>query len=175
MNNMQFKNIFLGVVGLWLMGACSPTSVSMSSQPNAYREDLSAYRPPVPEVKDTAKENAAAVTPSPQQKVPFTHDVTQRLDGYLDTLAESNSKIHFVDGFAIQVYAGSSSQEANQIKAHLNELLEYAYPVEVKFHQPIFKVRVGNFTERLELQKAMNKVRAEYPNAISVPKRIYIN
>gem|GEM_PF-4059268 len=46
---------------------------------------------------------------------------------------------------------------------------------ETKYEQPIYKVRVGEFGDRLEAQATYAELLEEFPDAAVIPSRIKIN
>ena len=89
-------------------------------------------------------------------------------------MAENNKEIRYVNGYSIQVYSGSSSSEAYAARDTARVVLP-EIRTDVEYKQPIYKVRVGRFTERLEVQRTLLQLKPKFPDAISVPQRIYIN
>ncbi|HYK76498.1 MAG TPA: SPOR domain-containing protein [Daejeonella sp.] len=67
-----------------------------------------------------------------------------------------------VNGFRVQIFSGTSRQEAYDQQARFQTL----YPgvrTYISYEQPNYKVRVGDFRTRLEAEKLMNKLRRFYP------------
>jgi len=158
------------LIGFLIFGCITTQQTSTASK--SYSEDLSQYRPKV----DTAfqkedKENSFRKT---SEDFEAKADVTELLNKKLDTLAENNNKIRYVNGYSIQIYSGSSSAEAYAARDTARVVLP-EIRTGIEYKQPIYKVRVGRFTERLEVQRTLLKLKPKFPDAISVPQRIYIN
>jgi phosphoglycerate-specific signal transduction histidine kinase len=157
--------------GFFIVGCVSTQQTSTASK--TYREDLSEYRPKV----DTAFEmenNKKSSFRKTSEYFDAEGDVTMLLNKKLDTLAENNKEIRYVNGYSIQVYSGSSSSDAYAARDTARVILP-EIRTDVEYKQPIYKVRVGRFTERLEVQRTLLKLKPKFPSAISVPQRIYIN
>lgn len=158
------------LVGFFIVGCISTQQTSTASK--AYSEDLSQYRPKV----DTALEADRKENDFRTTSKDFTSeaDVTELLDKKLDTLAENNNEIRYVNGYSVQIYSGSSSSEAYAARDTAQALLPQIRTY-VEYKQPIYKVRVGRFIERLEVQQTILKLKPKFSSALSVPTRIYIN
>ncbi|WKV13712.1 SPOR domain-containing protein [Marivirga harenae] len=169
MNKFGFGIAFL-LLGFFIVGCITSQPTSTASK--SYSEDLSQYRPTV----DTAfeMESEKSSFRSTSENFEANADVTALLDKKLDTLAENNKEIRYVNGYAIQIYSGSSSAEAYEARDTARVVLP-EIRTDVEYKQPIYKVRVGRFTERLEVQRTLLKLKPKFPDAISVPQRIYIN
>ena len=169
MNRFGTSIAFL-LFGLFIVGCVSTQKTSTASK--SYSEDLSAYRPKVDTTFEI--ENKKSSFRKTSDSFNAENDVTGLLNKKLDALAENNKEIRYVNGYSIQVYSGSSSSEAYAAR----DTARAVFPeirTDVQYKQPIYKVRVGRFTERLEVQRTLLKLKPKFPSAISVPQRIYIN
>ncbi|WKK75949.2 SPOR domain-containing protein [Marivirga salinae] len=169
MNKFGTSIAFL-LVGFFIIGCVSTQPTSTASK--SYSEDLSQHRPTV----DTTFEMEAEKSSFRRTSDDFdpNADVTELLNKKLDTLAKNNKEIRYVNGYSIQVFSGSSSSEAYAARDTARVVLP-EIRTDVEYKQPIYKVRVGRFTERLEVQRTLLKLKPKFPDAISVPQRIYIN
>lgn len=158
------------LVGFFIIGCVSTQPTSTASK--SYSEDLSQYRPEVDTTIEIEEEQSSFRKTS--ENFDPNADVTELLNRKLDTLAENNKEIRYVNGYSIQVYSGSSSSEAYAARDTARVVLP-EIRTDVEYKQPIYKVRVGRFTERLEVQRTLLQLKPKFPDAISVPQRIYIN
>ena len=149
------------------LGSCKALSPSGST--TSYSEDLSANRPKI-ETDTTAQveqtETRAYVTPQYHQ--------TSEVDTKLQEITSFNRTSNSAQGFTIQVYSGTSREEASQAKAQVYKILPDSRP-QTRYEQPIYRVHVGEFIDRLEAQNTYAKLRVEFPQAIVIPTRIVIN
>lgn len=80
---------------------------------------------------------------------------------------EINKSKMTMPGFRVQLYFGGERVRANQLKADF--LQEYpdvgAYVI---YHQPNFKLRVGDFKTRLEAKKFLSEVQTRFAVAFIV-------
>ena len=140
----------------------SPTSSS-----STYSEDLSVHRPRVETEKTEAQEQQSMVV---QEIDPNNHQ-TDEINQKIESITSYNSATPTAPGFTIQVYSGTSREEASQVKSQVYRILPNSRP-ETKYEQPIYRVRVGDFVDRLEAQDTYAKLQKEFPGAIVIPTRI---
>ncbi len=89
----------------------------------------------------------------------------------IDKLLEFKKDIKTVETFKIQVYSGSSSSAASNVKAEFKQSY-VQWPVEMVFNTPNYKIWVGNFRDRLEADRALLLIKKNYMNAfIFKPKK----
>lgn len=170
MINKHIKYCLVALVALY---SCSPSTVTQTSKTESYSEDLSVYRPKF-EVKEST-DNEQKVETVEEIKYPEpTFDVTKQVDAVLDSIDMLKANVNFVDGFTIQVYSGTSSEEAKISKGKVYSILSDEKPV-LKYEEPSFKVKVGKFYSRLEAQKTFAQLKRKFPNAIIIPERIQLS
>lgn len=82
-------------------------------------------------------------------------------------------KAYVFKGYRIQIYAGPSKKDAKQQRANFLKLYS-----DVATHQtydaPNFKIRVGDFDNRLKALKFMNEIREHFPNCYLVPDELEV-
>ena len=89
----------------------------------------------------------------------------------IDKLLEFKKDIKTVETFKIQVYSGSSSSAASNVKAEFKQSY-VQWPIEMVFNTPNYKIWVGNFRDRLEADRALLLIKKNYMNAfIFKPKK----
>lgn len=137
-----------------------------------YSEDLSWLRPSyeAPEKLDETSEVERTIDYS--NTFPAS-DVTAALNATLDSIDVLRQGIRYIDGFTIQVYSGISSTEARRTRGKIYSLLPESDP-KLSFDEPSFKVKIGKYYSRMEAQKLYAQLKEEFPNAIIIPERIYI-
>lgn len=95
--------------------------------------------------------------------------VTRLLQNYT-AYAESRQSM---PGYRIQIYFGTDRTQANEIRTAFikdHESTE-AY---LLYHQPNFKVRVGDYKTRLEAMKALQLLSISYPGAFLVKDEVHL-
>ncbi|MBV6646354.1 MAG: SPOR domain-containing protein [Cyclobacteriaceae bacterium] len=158
------------LLGLLLFG-CKSASVVTST----YQEDLSMWRPQLAQeepVDTTKSEQTLIATPS-QENVAFANHIGTDLDSINRIIAQRNLQRKYWDGYTIQVYTGPSRDKANQSRRQIEVLFEDLRPT-VSYFQPNYKVRVGQYYDRLQAYQAYTKVKAAFPRALLLPDKIQI-
>lgn len=170
---MIYNKLKYCLIAVVVFYACSPRTVTRTSTVETYSEDLSVHRPKF-EVKE-ASENDNKQEIIEEIKYPEPKfDVTKELNSVLDSIDILRNNITFVDGFTVQVYSGTSSEEAKIAKGKVFSILSDVKPV-LNYDEPNFKVKVGKFYSRLEAQKTFAQLKKKLPNSIIIPERIYLN
>ena len=174
------KVLWLLIVGAGLLSACARRAATVSKTTtdiNRYQEDLSGVRPryPVagaPPSSIPAEPATAVPPPTVPGSLPKTQaDVTRRVNAALDTLATRNHGGRMVPGFRVQIYVGNDRQEAEAAKTGSYQLFPDLTPY-VMYVQPSYRVKVGDFADRLEAEHYYAGLKAAYPSAIVVPDKI---
>ncbi len=158
---------------------CAPTApVVVNRKPSApintssqsYDEDLSIVRP---RYKDTPITNNSTKKPEPK---PTTLSqplqlVNKQVDAILDTISIQNRALRFAVGYRIQIYAGNLRTEADDAKLFVYqnypELLPY-----IAFTSPTYRVKVGDFMNKLDAERYLQQVRQQFSSAIILQDKI---
>ena len=89
----------------------------------------------------------------------------------LDSTRSANKQARKIRGYRIQIYFGGERRQASRVKARF--LKQYpereAYTL---YQRPSFKVRVGNFRNKLEAQKLYHQLDQRFQTVFIVPTRI---
>jgi len=154
---------------LLALAACKVTAPSTTQ--GGYSEDLSVHRPTLelenePE-QDLAKDGTEAY-------VPLTGHIKTELDSIAKISYQQNKAGRYVDGYVIQVYSGTSRQEANEASQKMSGLFP-DLKAKVSYRQPSFRVKGGKFIDRLEANRTYNEVKKAFPLALLVPERLLIS
>ena len=150
---------------------CSLLQPTTNQSEGDYSEDLSVHRLKFEE--ETNGDNPIENN-TPMEEVTPSHDDTATLESKLKRIADTNKNETRVPGYTIQVYSGSSRDAASKAKAKVYQILPDARPV-TRYDQPVYKVKVGQFADRLEAQGVYAKLRAVFPSALVIPERIRVD
>ncbi len=119
-----------------------------------------------------AQDNQSIALPRPQQgEIHVYADPKLNEDIYLKKRLKNPEKETEFPGYRIQVFFGSDRTDANKVKAEFSE----KYPdvdVYVVYESPNFKVRVGNYRNKIEAQKLLHDLKQKYDGAFIVPDKI---
>ena len=94
---------------------------------------------------------------------------SKEIDAVMNKKIQYNKHHPFGDGFKIQLYNGSESKAyefKNDYELEFNEVAELSY------ESPEWKVRVGNFTSRLEADRALLTIKEKFRSAIVLETKI---
>lgn len=79
-------------------------------------------------------------------------------------------------GYRIQIYSESSIDADIKSAENYKAAFEKVYPetrVYLKYFNPDFKIRVGNFRSKLECMSLLKRIKRKYPNCYPVKTFIY--
>jgi hypothetical protein len=100
-----------------------------------------------------------------------------RVNVLLNKHIEINQVKQTIDGFRIQVFFDSGNNSKSKAQAALDEFVA-RYPkimAYLTFKSPNYKVRVGDFRTRLDAQRFLNEIIADYPNAFIITDQINLS
>lgn len=103
-------------------------------------------------------------------KVSFNmdYDILSRYRAYKHNLDSTK-----IEGYRIQIFYGNDMYEAKKVayefKTKFNGL---STQVEIRYDQPAWKVRVGNFYREVDAQRYLKTIRETYPGAFLVKTHI---
>ena len=175
---MSGLNFFLSILfsAILTMGACTVSKSQKSRKEHhhhkdvKYEEDLSGSRLKYQVIEDKLPADVSGKT---KPVIIPSKDVTKELGLKMDSISTKNQNLRFAEGFRIQVYSGPSKEEAYKSR---DKVLDVMPDVDVytPYRQPVFRVMVGDYTDRLEANSTLVKLKKEFPNAILVPAKINI-
>ncbi len=119
---------------------------------------------PLPEETKEVKNNTK---PSPKL------DSKAEVNAKLDSVNQLNANIKYALGYRIQVYAGASSVEVKKIKEAL--YLKYGdIDIYQTYKQPDYKVKFGDYQEKLEAYAILKDIQSQFPDARLVQETVNI-
>lgn len=157
------------LVILAILVSCKASAPSSSG---SYSEDLSIHRLAAPSQLNGDMDTVLIETKKGDY-IPLKGDIKSELDSIAKIDLAQNKEGKFVDGFVIQVYSGTSRDQANSEKYKMDQL----YPelsAKISYRQPSFRVQGGKFTDKLEAHRIYKKVKSEFSRAILIPERFLL-
>lgn len=96
-------------------------------------------------------------------------------DPRIDKILEQRLEMFLIDsttqGYRLQILAITDHKEATMEMENFQ--LKYPeIPIYIKYNSPNFKLRVGDFSSKVEAHYWFAKLRAEYPNLFLVPDKV---
>ncbi len=122
---------------------------------------------------------------APVEEVVVEHDVPEALMGGKVTASSGGSRT--VQGFRIQVFLTQDKAAANAKEQQVldwwqslsaserpRDLFPRGPAVYVVYRQPYYRVRMGDFVERSDAQRALRLIQDQFPNASIAPDRVTV-
>jgi hypothetical protein len=173
---LQSVAFFLVFSIICMLGsACARKGVATNKKgkkDTQYSENLADFRPKY----KVEEEDNSQVTHTPagsQTNVKPSNDVTARVDAAMDQIAVANKNVRYAQGYRIQIYSGNNRDEANNARNRSYALFPEITP-HIVYNQPTFRVKVGDFVDRLDAQRVYAGLLADFPNAMVVQDRVEI-
>ena len=117
---------------------------------------------------------------APQADVDVTHDVPEELM----TGRTGTGELVTMQGYRIQVF---STLEKGEAEDHRQKVANWwqqqfqqgegtpgASPVVIRYRQPYYRVRFGNFTSRSAAERVLSRIKEEYDSAFIVPDEVTV-
>ncbi|MEI6681609.1 MAG: SPOR domain-containing protein [Bacteroidota bacterium] len=98
----------------------------------------------------------------------------QRVDILVNKHIQVNQAIRTMDGFRIQLFSDSGNNSKTKAQAAHDEF-QSKHPgvgVYLTFKSPNYQVRVGDFRTRLDAQRFLNEISADYSSAFIITDHI---
>ena len=183
----SYTKLLLAAFFFLILSACASTSGTTASSSNSDNnktntakdeaknegEDLSKYRPKFTPPKATAPATTGENPFTPLPGTTPTNHVNERVTALLDTMAIMNKSVRFAKGYRILAYTGTERKAAmdmrNTIVSRLPDEQVYA-----QYKQPTWRVKVGDFFNRLEANQALLRIKDITPNAMIVEDQINV-
>lgn len=94
-----------------------------------------------------------------------------QVDSLIQKNIEENQLAEGIPGFRIQIYSDADRKGATEARNKFLQLYPDADAYLI-YQQPNFRVRVGDFRNRMEAHALYKKMLEEFPEVIIVPERI---
>jgi len=147
---------------------CKTTQTTQAVTQASYSEDLRVLRPELEEVTNTASETHSEPTVIP------TGHIKIELDSISKMISRRNAKPRTEQGFTIQIYNGSSREDATKTLGRFRVKFP-EITAKMTYYQPDFRVKAGKFTDRVIAYETYEMVRTNFPEALLIPEKIKIN
>lgn len=141
---------------------CTTTQVATNSQ--EFNDDLTQYRIIVDESEippletEVVEENIEVELPEKNSD--------EALSEFIKGMEAYNKKSKTVPGWRLLLYSGYDRDKAFELKEEIEEIL--GIRVSVQYEQPNYRVKVGNFLNRIDAHSLYTKLRRDFPLAIVV-------
>lgn len=129
-----------------------------------YHEDLSPYRPKY----DTADYKVKEARPD---TIRIRNAINEKADSITDVLADVYEKYKHSNGYRIQIYSGGKQSEAKDARNKAHEIVGKV-PIYIEWESPVFRVKVGDYLDKLRAYRIYKQLQEEFENALLVPDKI---
>jgi hypothetical protein len=158
-----------------LSGCFTQKTVSYTTQSN-FSDDLSKYRVVFKEgnsqeTANSTKEQTQNTTSAITNLKPPVSSINVGLDTLLAQISENNKHVT-IKGYRLQVFSGMLRKDAENVVAELRNLIPYTG--EIEYVQPNFKVKVGNFQNKIDAYQTYYKIKEVFPNVVVMYEKIKI-
>lgn len=109
-------------------------------------------------------------------KLTFNND--QRLNNLIELHRNISFSQKGFEGFRIQIYSESSVDTDIKYAEQYRDTFKYDFPdvrIYLKYFDPDFKIRVGNFRSKAECMALLKRIKNKYPRSYPVKTFIYYN
>jgi len=104
------------------------------------------------------------------QKATVTISEDAKVSKILSLKKEMEKENKLSDGFTIQLYYGEKNKANSTIRNYRNSYNTWA--ASIKYETPNYKVWVGNFSSRIDADRALIEIKGKFPSAfILKPER----
>lgn len=79
------------------------------------------------------------------------------------------NKTYKLSGYRVQIHSSAKKEDARKARVQFLQLYPKVKAYEI-YQQPNFRIRVGNFTSRLEATKFLNEIQKHFPHAYIIPE-----
>lgn len=161
------------IIAIFIVGfACKPANIQTSSV-SSYEEDLSKLRPDIAKKEAVIEENPIVIVTTDAATEP-DNKLKVGLDSVNQIIVQRNKSVKYIEGYTVQIYSGFDREAATQAKELVSQLYD-SIEAEMTYYQPNYKVKVGEYTNKLEGHKALNDLKPHFPRALLLPARIKTN
>ncbi|MFK7899549.1 MAG: SPOR domain-containing protein [Cyclobacteriaceae bacterium] len=130
-------------------------------------EDFSTYRPTYtyePIKVDSIKKEASILVTKPS-----LHD-NDLVDSMFVKLKKYNSQFVHAQGYRVQLYSGNNMGTSASVEAKVRAFAkDWGYSIYRTYDAPTWKVRIGDFLDKLSAHRLYHKIRKEFYYALIVP------
>lgn len=158
------------IITLLIVTSCKTSSVTTGDAAEPYREDLSGLRLPLTVKKEESKVDSSLFI----SNVKPTGHIRTELDSINQLIIAKNKTQRIVDGYTIQIYTGVDREAATAAQDKAMNMDAALEPV-IEYHQPTYKVKIGQYTDRLKAHQVFEYVKKEFPLALLIPERISVD
>ncbi|WP_297867792.1 SPOR domain-containing protein [uncultured Flavobacterium sp.] len=96
----------------------------------------------------------------------ITTTIDPKIDQLLKEKRKLNTSLFLNEGYKIQIFYGNSEESKKKLQEFKKEFKDLDGTI--IFNSPNYKVWIGNFKSRIEVERAMIEIRKKYPSALII-------
>jgi hypothetical protein len=104
---------------------------------------------------------------------PSSYCIEDELNKVLDSLAELKRNAPLIPGFRILLYSGNDREQATKARENAYRVLPRA-DVYTLYQAPTFKVKLGDYFQKIEAYRELRKLRYAFPYAVIIQEIVNI-
>jgi hypothetical protein len=114
--------------------------------------------------------------PAQHNKVAVEITRDKRIDKLVETQKQISLSIETIPGYRVQIFFESGSNSRSKAMQVKDQFLSKYPGIEayIEYHEPYYKIRVGNFRTRMEAQGFKQSIISEYPSTFVVKDDIIL-
>jgi hypothetical protein len=146
------------------------------AQKNTYTEDLSVHTYTFEKVvfETTPKELKKDTVKDKKQSIYSGKNRNEQLAQLSDSVIAKNKNLIYSTGFRVLVYSGADRVKAMDCRKQVLKKYPTTHVYAI-YHQPDWRIKVGDYDNRLEIQKIYSELLVDFPSAMIVPDQIFIS
>jgi hypothetical protein len=94
-----------------------------------------------------------------------------RLNNAIKSNMPAEGEIPSISGYRVQIYSGRDRNQANRVKENFLKMYP-DQPAYLDYSAPNFRIRVGDFRNKLEAQKLLHDIKQNIEGVLIVPDKI---
>jgi hypothetical protein len=161
------------------MIACLPSRGQKSDYEHVEQLDFDSYRPVY---TSTDIDSLLKLPPLENDTLYIKEDgrfmagsfLKDSLVSLMDTLGKLNRSVPY-RGYRIVLYTGPERQEAIYARGKAMKILEEGTEVYMNYQQPYFRVKIGNYNDRISAYATFVALKKVFPTALLVPDIIELD
>ena len=166
---------YFGIIAiscLFVLLGCKSSRITTKAAPAEYAEELNHLRP---DLTVSPGQDSVVLLPSAGiSSSNYPGNIKSELDSINRIIIARNAEQRYLDGFTIQIYTGNDRDAAYEARDKALLVDPSLDPV-ISYHQPGYKVKVGQYADRLQAHKVYTSLKTEFPLALLIPERIQVN
>lgn len=174
MRNLRdnFLKIAFSVSCFFIFNACVTQKTINNATQGNFSDDLAKYRLVFKETNYQTVEIPQEQTVNATTNLkPPANSINADLDTLLKNIAENNKHLT-IKGYRLQVFSGMQRKDAENVIVELRKLV--AYTPDLEYSQPNFKVKIGNFLNKIDAYQTYYKIKEVFPNVVIVHEKIKV-